>query len=991
MKHEFKVKKLQDETVYTLESATGGGTSAGAIASVSTPVGGVQRRASLVTSEEKKDAPKPRNFVAKNAKMGGAGQHKDKKKAEKQGDVKHKKPYMESLKGRIEELKSKLDEVSLGDYRKKATMQKAQSQMGAMFAKDPEEREKNVSTFQKRERGLNRLKARDEKSRADAQTKQSADLVARLPELKAEYEKMRAEYKSLGGSNWQYADREQNLTDYERKARSMEGPMNNLWRQIQAAEKAQGEQGVAEDAHGSEHFMDIIDATNGDVRGIMQELRSSGLHSEIIKFCQWAREQGIADIFDAIKLAKRVGLENDDENEFAYEGYLRAMELLGQQGVAEGTNDTIYPNAEVIKSKNGKPVGEIYQDGNSWGAFHYKADRGYDFIDSREEAIEALKDLHQETGRSRPDYTVKGVAEGLPQTLRKVVPGHAKREIDKKMDAGKFGKTDADKDANFQRYKKIQDKLKEQGVAEGSQIERKISRTQALIQDYYNRARASKNDIKRDHYIDMARQLEYELEGMINDANEQERDSNMVSQHDATPSATWNRGGLKEQGVAEGSYDDDKGITHTRGSLVAKLEALPKGSDDFEWNRIQAIHHLKQGNMLRAKYYMALMKRGEQGVAEGDFTISDDPSANAKLLFLKTINGNEYRLVKQGNDVYKIYVNRSTKNKQVFPSFDLAKKALQQLLLNAVHTDEQGVAEAAPGWLRHTAGAATGALAGVGASFPGAAVAGPVGGAVAGAYGAKSGYELGAKAADWVYDKVTGKRVPADSEVDEELTMKHQRDHHTQRRPDISNSLADRGFDMSEKPNVTKSADGHPTVKWRHHGHAGHTRVEPTLNPTTVQRKDTRPIPSWLKKEQEVDEAGMLGFMQPEPGKPEAKKPKLTLSQIRDLSKQEDERSAQYVRSNDLPRNPDHMRVVHDDVELGELSNELLDRYKKELGVRATAADRAGDYDQGHEYFKKINRATIRQGENDARRHAEKENDMMETRLNMMRKAGYDL
>jgi hypothetical protein len=61
----------------------------------------------------------------------------------------------------------------------------------------------------------------------------------------------------------------------------------------------------------------------------------------------------------------------------------------------------------------------------------------------------------------------KGVAEGLPQTLRKIVPGHAKREIDKKMDTGKFGKTDADKDANFQRYKKIQDKLKEQGVAEG--------------------------------------------------------------------------------------------------------------------------------------------------------------------------------------------------------------------------------------------------------------------------------------------------------------------------------------------------------------------------------------------------------------------------------------------------------------------------------------------------------------------------------------------
>jgi hypothetical protein len=66
------------------------------------------------------------------------------------------------------------------------------------------------------------------------------------------------------------------------------------------------------------------------------------------------------------------------------------------------------------------------------------------------------------------DQPQQGVAEGLPQTLRKVVPGHAKREIDKKMDAEKFGKTDADKDANFQRYKKIQDKLKEQGVAEGA-------------------------------------------------------------------------------------------------------------------------------------------------------------------------------------------------------------------------------------------------------------------------------------------------------------------------------------------------------------------------------------------------------------------------------------------------------------------------------------------------------------------------------------------
>jgi hypothetical protein len=80
-------------------------------------------------------------------------------------------------------------------------------------------------------------------------------------------------------------------------------------------------------------------------------------------------------------------------------------------------------------------------------------------------AVDILQKAFKDTRNKK-----QSVAEGLPQTLRKVVPGYAKREIDKKMDAGKFGKTDADKDANFQRYKKIQDKLKEQGVAEGAPI-----------------------------------------------------------------------------------------------------------------------------------------------------------------------------------------------------------------------------------------------------------------------------------------------------------------------------------------------------------------------------------------------------------------------------------------------------------------------------------------------------------------------------------------
>jgi hypothetical protein len=98
MKHEFKVTKSKEQTVYTLESATGGSTSVGggATANVDTALGGMQRRPadSIFAQEEKAEAPKPRNFVAKNAKMGGAGKMKDKSKTIPRHE-KHKKPVAE--------------------------------------------------------------------------------------------------------------------------------------------------------------------------------------------------------------------------------------------------------------------------------------------------------------------------------------------------------------------------------------------------------------------------------------------------------------------------------------------------------------------------------------------------------------------------------------------------------------------------------------------------------------------------------------------------------------------------------------------------------------------------------------------------------------------------------------------------------------------------------------------------------------------------------
>ena len=102
MNNEFKKIESSDYTRYVLENAGSGGTSSGSIASMDTPLG--KDQIVLQSRMGQPTAPKPRNFVAKNAKTGGAGAHKDKKKAEKQGDVKHKNKDMDMAEGKDDKI-----------------------------------------------------------------------------------------------------------------------------------------------------------------------------------------------------------------------------------------------------------------------------------------------------------------------------------------------------------------------------------------------------------------------------------------------------------------------------------------------------------------------------------------------------------------------------------------------------------------------------------------------------------------------------------------------------------------------------------------------------------------------------------------------------------------------------------------------------------------------------------------------------------------------
>ena len=66
---------------------------------------------------------KPRNFVAKNAINTGAGAHKDKKKAMKQGDTKHKKSYAEGMEEKFQAQLNELNQKTKDSYKDKAEKQ----------------------------------------------------------------------------------------------------------------------------------------------------------------------------------------------------------------------------------------------------------------------------------------------------------------------------------------------------------------------------------------------------------------------------------------------------------------------------------------------------------------------------------------------------------------------------------------------------------------------------------------------------------------------------------------------------------------------------------------------------------------------------------------------------------------------------------------------------------------------------------------------------
>ena len=115
---------------------------------------------------------------------------------------------------------------------KKKTIQDALKEMEDFFSgktprKTPEQAKADREAW--KQKSMAEVKARNEKARAESRAKDKADL--------ANLEKRHAELSSIyeKGKNWQYADRDQNMTPDERRAREVSGELGNLGARIRMA------------------------------------------------------------------------------------------------------------------------------------------------------------------------------------------------------------------------------------------------------------------------------------------------------------------------------------------------------------------------------------------------------------------------------------------------------------------------------------------------------------------------------------------------------------------------------------------------------------------------------------------------------------------------------------------------------------------------------------------------------------------------------------
>ena len=141
---------------------------------------------------------------------------------------------------------------------------------------------------------------RDAQAKAERQQRIQQD-IENLPDLISQFRDMKSEYESMGGSNWQYADNEQNLSDEERKARGMETSMRQLADRIHTAKKAS--EGLAESKPDfakmfnkkiGKHNAAVV-KTKKEIGTRVADIGAGGKEYNVKTDREWDKQKGVAE------------------------------------------------------------------------------------------------------------------------------------------------------------------------------------------------------------------------------------------------------------------------------------------------------------------------------------------------------------------------------------------------------------------------------------------------------------------------------------------------------------------------------------------------------------------------------------------------------------------------------------------------------------------------------------------------------------------------
>jgi hypothetical protein len=480
MTTEFSKNQKNKETVYTLESTT-----SAAVASVPMPMGGTRKQGLLAQEADKTPvvpSSKPRNFVAKNATTGGAGAHVDKKRAQKQGKEKHKKPFAESadeytvekqIKTRIHQIiydrKLSGTDSNAGELNQlKARLKglRGQKDVAEGSNSSPFNQEQNLRNKSNKELAdiIQLWNRALEKNPEDKIAREQLGLIKMIRSERIGKKNMSEDHEiQMASSELQsIAKNAVNLLDLVRRYSEREGLQ--AWQQSKITRAADYLNSVLQSISGEQHDTGMAenfqDGKNTGRKGLakrsgvntgasVSSLRDTAKHStgEKQRMAHWlanmksgrAKDEGVEEVrvaqlptrgadyskydTDHLKMMLRPGILHRDEARFKalIRKELQKREQQSQQGMAEGSKKNVVKSVKVGNFRH-----DLVDTGFGWQVRIYNGDELYDTGLSKNSEQKGLNALDSSVAYTKKQLNIKeqGVAEVAG--AQKCWPGYKK-------------------------------------------------------------------------------------------------------------------------------------------------------------------------------------------------------------------------------------------------------------------------------------------------------------------------------------------------------------------------------------------------------------------------------------------------------------------------------------------------------------------------------------------------------------------------------------